>query len=80
MIPQWLKSLFTRHPPLCASCAKRDLQISFSTIPGQWTAPVTRHALEPFCGEKVAGFPYRRDCKQYQYALFYGDVEQENKQ
>lgn len=68
MIPAWLKAVFSRHPVQCRSCAKRDVVV----VLGNATS-------EQMCGDSVHGFPYRRDCKQYQYTWIYGDVEQEAK-
>lgn len=70
MIPQCLKAIFSRHPVQCRSCAKRDVVVV--VVLGKATS-------EQMCGDSVPGFPYRRDCKQYQYTWIYGDVEQEAK-
>lgn len=80
MIPQWLKSLFARHPPLCQSCAKRDNQVSFKAVPGDEYGYATRPARAQFCSDAIAGFPYRRECKQHQYTWIKGDVEQGHEQ
>lgn len=71
MIPDWLKSLFSNHPVLCRSCSKRDVVITIK--------PMSWAQAEQFCCDGVAGFPYRRDCKRYEYTWIYGDVDQENK-